>query len=285
MPSRRFALVLLNDLAHRPAPVRILAFLLLLSLLWLPFAAMIQWQIKDPNRVTILAMSLLFVEFLVLIRSWGRRLYGRSHPFRHYGLGWSRQGWAELLQGLGLGLGSLFTLFLLESILGWVAWQPPTLQLVRFIVEGVLTGLGTALAEGLVFQGWLLDECDRDYAPVRAGWIVAILFATLHFLKPLGEVIRTFPQFPSLVILGMMLVWAKRIRQGRLSLSIGLHGGLVWGYYIVNVGNLITYTGQMPDWVTGIDKNPLAGLAGIACLSLLAVWIRGRSPQPARPLN
>ncbi|HEY9647400.1 MAG TPA: type II CAAX endopeptidase family protein [Chroococcidiopsis sp.] len=285
MPSRRFAPVLFNHLAQRPAPVRILAFLLLLTLLWLPFAAVIQWQIKDPNRVTILAMSLLFVEFLVLMRWWGRRVYGRSHPFRHYGLGWSRQGWVELVQGLSIGLGSLFALFLLESIMGWVAWQPLTLQLGRFVVEGALTGLGTALAEELVFRGWLLDECDRDYAPVRAGWVVAILFATLHFLKPLGEVIRTFPQFPSLVILGILLVWAKRTVQGRLSLPIGLHGGLVWGYYIVNVGSLITYTGQAPDWVTGIDKNPLAGLAGIACLSLLALWIRGRSPQSAQTLN
>lgn len=281
MSSRRFAPVLLNHLAQRPAPVRILAFLLLLALLWLPFAALIQWQIKDPNRVTILAMSLLFVEFLVLMRGWGQRVYGRSHPFRHYGLGWSRQGWVELLQGLGIGLGSLFTLFLLESMVGWVAWQPLTLQVGRFILEGALTGLGTALAEELVFRGWLLDECDRDYAPVRAGWVVAILFATLHFLKPIGEVIRTFPQFPSLVILGIMLVWAKRTVQGRLSLPMGLHGGLVWGYYIVNVGNLITYTGQAPDWVTGIDKNPLAGLAGIACLSLLAAWTKGRSPQSA----
>jgi hypothetical protein len=110
----------------------------------------------------------------------------------------------------------------------------------------------------------------------------------LHFIKPLPEVIRTFPQFPGLVLLGLALVWAKRStrrqlrltgvqHQGRLGLPIGLHAGLVWGYYMIHVGQLARYSGQVPQWLTGIDQNPLAGGAGLVFLMLLAAYMRWRS--------
>ena len=77
-------------------------------------------------------------------------------------------------------------------------------------------------------------------------------------------------------VLGMALVWARRSPTGlpgkrlsRLGYPIGLHAGLIWGYYIVNVGGLSEYTGQAPEWVTGIDRNPLAGLLGVILLGLI----------------
>ncbi|MEM8502332.1 MAG: hypothetical protein AAF716_04185, partial [Cyanobacteria bacterium P01_D01_bin.1] len=59
-------------------------------------------------------------------------------------------------------------------------------------------------------------------------------------------------------------------RTSRLGYPIGLHAGLIWGYYIVNVGGLSDYTGRAPEWVTGIDSNPLAGLMGLILLGLIA---------------
>jgi LPXTG-motif cell wall-anchored protein len=62
-----------------------------------------------------------------------------------------------------------------------------------------------------------------------------------------------------------------------LGKSIGLHAGLIWAYYILNVGQLIKYTGTVPDWLTGIDKNPLAGVMGLLFLTILAIWIRKKA--------
>jgi hypothetical protein len=59
----------------------------------------------------------------------------------------------------------------------------------------------------------------------------------------------------------------------RLGICIGIHGGLVWGYYILNVGNLLQYTKTVPDWITGIDGNPIAGILGLIFLYLLLVWM------------
>jgi membrane protease YdiL (CAAX protease family) len=69
----------------------------------------------------------------------------------------------------------------------------------------------------------------------------------------------------------------KAIAHNRLGLPIGFHAGLVWGYYIINVGNLVKYSGSVPDWITGVDRNPLAGIMGLLFLGCIAFWIRRRS--------
>ncbi|WP_338010940.1 hypothetical protein [Planktothrix prolifica] len=50
-------------------------------------------------------------------------------------------------------------------------------------------------------------------------------------------------------------------------------GGLVWGYYIINVGQLINYSDTVSEAITGIDKNPLAGVMGLFCLSAIGIFI------------
>ncbi|HEY9891306.1 MAG TPA: LPXTG cell wall anchor domain-containing protein, partial [Candidatus Sericytochromatia bacterium] len=81
----------------------------------------------------------------------------------------------------------------------------------------------------------------------------------------------------SLLILGLTLVWAKRSTRGLLGLPIGIHAGLVWGYYILNVGKLVEYSHQVSPWITGVDGNPIAGVMGLLFLSFLAFWMRKRS--------
>ena len=59
----------------------------------------------------------------------------------------------------------------------------------------------------------------------------------------------------------------------RLGMSIGIHAGLVWAYYIVSVGQLIEYTNKVPVWITGIDGNPIAGVMGLMFLSGLICFV------------
>lgn len=253
-------------------------FVLVLLVIWLPLAGVIRLLITDANTVSILAMALLFGEFLGLVQLWGRKVYRHPSLLKKYGFTLSRKNGLEFLQGLGFGLLSLLCLFGFQSLLGWVVWQPAQ-EFFRFTLEGLLVAVGVGLAEELVFRGWLLDELQRDYRLTTSLWSSSIIFALLHFLKPLGEVWRTAPQFVGLVLLGLILVWAKRSHRGRLGFPIGFHAGLVWSYYIVNVGQMVRYTRQVPTWVTGIDQNPLAGLVGLAFLGGVAwiMWWRSRS--------
>ncbi|MEA5566986.1 MULTISPECIES: type II CAAX endopeptidase family protein [unclassified Anabaena] len=265
------------NLAQRPAPIRLGYFILALLLLWLPIAAPIYLLVDDSNLVSILTMVLLYAEFIFLLRLWGQKVYQQPQILRIYGLKFTWRNGIELLCGLVLGIINIFVLFGIQGFLGWLVWQKPTILLLKIILEGLIVGLGVGFAEELLFRGWFLDELERDYSQPVALWIDALAFAALHFVKPLAAIIHTLPQFPALVLLGLTQVWGKRWRRGRLGLPIGLHGGLVWGYYIINVGGLIQYSGRVPDWITGVNNNPLQGLMGVVFMCILALWMRGRS--------
>jgi len=266
----------LSRIARYRAPVRVAIFVLVLLTLWLPLAVPIYWLGRDANSISILTMLLLYGEFIFLLRLWGTNVYRQRQILQDYGLVNIRRNWLDLGSGLVSGLIAVLCLFGLEGWLGWLVWLEPS-GLPRIILEGFVVAIAVCFAEELVFRGWLLDELQRDYAFSTALWVNAFIFALLHFIKPLPDIVRTLPQFPALLLLGLTLVWAKRWKKNRLGLSIGFHAGLVWGYYIINVGQLIKYSGQVPGWITGVNRNPLAGVMGLLMLSVIALWMRRRS--------
>ncbi|WP_413175187.1 CPBP family intramembrane glutamic endopeptidase [Anabaena azotica] len=267
----------LAQIAQCPAPLRLGSFILALSLLWLPLAVPIYLLVPDTNLESILTMVILYVEFIFLLKLWGKRVYQQPQILTHYGLEFSSLNAANFVQGLAIGLISILIVFSLQGLLGWLVWEQPKVFLLKIILEGLLVGFGVGFAEELLFRGWLLDELKRDYGLSLATWIDTILFAVAHFIKPFEAIIHTFPQFPALVLLGLTQVWSKGSCRGRLGLPIGLHGGLVSGYYIINVGELTKYSGVVPDWVTGVNNNPLQGIMGVLFMGGLAWWMRGKA--------
>jgi membrane protease YdiL (CAAX protease family) len=265
-----------NYIKQSPAPIRILIFLLVLLVLWLPGAALIYGvmsttqDINDPgttNLLSILTMGLLAIEFIGFLPWWGRQVYEYPNIIYRYGLVFTRENGLLLLKGLAIGF-TTFLLFLVQGILGWLTWQSPRLSLAQLILEGSLTALGVGLAEELFFRGWMLDELDRDYQPTISLIINSFIFALLHFIKPIPVMIASLPQFPGLWLLGILLVIAKRNHHNLLGISIGIHAGMVWLYYIINVGQMVSYSGKVSAWITGINGNPLAGLLGIIFLCI-----------------
>lgn len=255
-----------KKIAKYSAPVRIVLFIGVLSFLWLPLAIPIYWLLReDSNLATIVTMVLLFIELLFFWQFWGKWIHDRSDIYSDYGLGKSNKNIREFANGLAVGFWVCLSLFIFEALFGWleIVASPSLLT----ISEGLLSAVGIGLAEELLFRGWLLDELQRDYGKKASIYLSATVFALAHFLKPIEEIIRTAITFPALLLLGIALVLAKYQYGDRLGISIGIHAGLVWGYYIVNVGQLIEYTNQVPVWVTGIDGNPIAGISGLIFLS------------------
>lgn len=267
MTLPRFAKV-----ATYPVIVRLVIFVGLLLITWAPIGLNL-YGLLAPRWANVVPLVLLYVEFLALAQWWGRMVYGEPYMLQRYGLVWVGSSFRYLLLGLAVGFMSLLSMFIIQSLLGWVTWQLEGGWL-RFVAEGLFVAIGVGFAEEVLFRGWLLDELERDYAPSTALHVSSIIFALLHFIKPLDVVLKTLPQFLGLVLLGMTLVWAKRAARGTLGLAIGLHAGLVGSYYLVNVGSLVAYSDSIPQWVTGIDRNPLAGVVGLVCLGAVALWMR-----------
>ncbi len=272
-----------------PAPGRIIVFLLVLILLWLPGAAIIygffiggKQNLEDPgvkNLLTIFTGGLLGIEFIAFLPWWGRRVYGCANIFSRYGLVFSRENGFVLLKGLAIGFTLTFSLFITQGLFGWLTWQSPSLPIPQLILEGSATALGVGLAEELCFRGWMLDELEQDYSPKVAATANAGLFAVSHFLKPISVMLESLPQFPGLYLFATVLIIAKRKHRHLLGISIGLHAGMVWGYYIIKVGNMVKYSGRISEWVTGVNGHPLSGLLGIIFLGVFAILL---SKLPAK---
>jgi uncharacterized protein len=282
----------LSNIKNYPAPGRMLSFLLVLIILWLPGLALIylvmfstHQNLEDPgtkNLLSILTMGWLAIEFIALLPWWGRKVYQHPNLYARYGLVFTRQNGLLLLKGLAIGSGFAFALFISQGLLGWLTWQSPRLPLWQLALEGSATALGVGLAEELFFRGWMLDELERDYAPKFAAIVDASLFAILHFLKPIPVILASLPAFPGLFLLATVVIIAKRQYRNLLGISIGLHAGMVWAYYIINVGNMVKYSGRVSDWITGINGNPISGLLGLIFLGILALLLSNLVGKAAR---
>jgi uncharacterized protein len=279
----------LTSIAQYSAPLRIGLLLLVLLLFWLPVAIPIYALVTDPNLVNLLSMPVLYLEFILLLKFWGQKIYRHPNLLQSYGLELTWQNGWNLLIGLALGSLSVIAIFLLQVSWGWLTLVPLSPRIGLVIAEGLLVALLLGFAEELLFRGWLLDELERDYSPNAVLGINSSIFALAHFIKPLEVMQRMWFAFPSLLLLGMALIWAKQVSYSHqnsqrrlLGLPIGLHGGLIWGYYIINVGQIVQYTNRVPAWITGIDRNPLSGMIGFLFMSAIAVLLQ-RKAQAVRP--
>ena len=256
---------------------RILIFFVLLLVLWSPVALVtygMGYLLGQTQLASTLALVALYICFIGNAWLWGRCGHGWQRPLLFYGLCFTRRFWGDVIVALFCGGGLVVLLFGAEVLLGWASFQPR--PLLGIVLEGLAVGVGIGIAEELLFRGWLLTELQISLSRRSAILWSGLVFALAHFIKPLSEVLQTSPQFLGLFLLGIILASGRHISRlnrpfSSLGLSIGLHAGLVWGYYIVDVADLVVPSGRVPEWVTGIHGNPLSGALGVTILGCLAI--------------
>ncbi|MCY7405806.1 MAG: CPBP family intramembrane metalloprotease [Alkalinema sp. CAN_BIN05] len=264
----------LASLKRFPATVRIIAFLLILGICWAPFTLLILLLVNDVNLRSLLTMPILYLLFMGLLQIWNPVVHSENQPLKRYGLRSLNLNFKNLFSGLLVAWGFVLILFFFQGDMGWMQWFNPSPGLSKIVLESLVVSLAVGFAEELLFRGWLLDELERDYSKRTATIACSAIFAISHFIRPWDQLIAAWLTFPALFILGITLVWAKRATQGRLGLSIGLHAGLVGGYYILNVGNLVKPISSVPTWLTGMNGNPLASIPGVTALITIACLVR-----------
>ena len=193
------------------------------------------------------------------------RCWGERQPWQRLGvIGPSPAVFKALLRGiikaallLALVIGALMMVCALS-------WAPRLTS--GLLINAVMLGLGVGFAEELLFRGWLLGELNLLIGQQRSLWLQAVLFSLVHTrfnlppLQLLGLLI-------GLLLLGLALGLQRRADGGLLWGAIGLHGGLVAGWFLLHQG-LATINPAAPAWLMGPD-NPIAGLVGWLGLMLL----------------
>lgn len=254
---------------------KVLTFFGVWAAIWLPITLLvfrfIDWQPREPllpkQKLILLASLYVIVPGIV---SW--KINVDSLSWAILGLSSISHISAYLLWGLLLSLSSLVIVFGLESIANLIDWQWQNLkQIIPLSLPILLLSLLISLIEEVVFRGYILSTLLVDNSLWIASIASSLIFALLHLI---WERKQTLPQIPGLWLMGMVLVAARIVGDDSLYLAIGLHTGWIWGLTCIDSAELLTYRHQS-HWFTGIKQQPLAGVAGILCLTITGLSLFG----------
>lgn len=254
---------------------KIFVFFGVWAAVWLPIAfilsRLIGWQPNQPlapKQKIVLLLSLYILAPVVL--AWQVRLEKLS--LIDLGLGFNSHILADVILGLVISLTSLIIIFVAKSALNLVSWHRENIKNLLPLLAPILAlSLLVSAIEEIVFRGYIFSTLLTD----NSFWLAAIsssaIFALLHLIWERKE---TAPQIPGLWLMGMVLIGAVIINQGHIYLALGLHAGWIWGLTCIDSAQLLTYN-YKNHWFTGINQQPLAGVAGISCLTLagLTLWL------------
>lgn len=228
-----------------------------------------------PDQLDLAGLAIALVLLLLSLPWRIRRAWGQSHPWQALGLAVTPQaGLRALVRGLLkalLLLGGVAAVLLLAGQARWLG----DLGLAQALNALALL-LGVGFAEELLFRGWLWGELERLVGARRAIGLQAALFALVHpwYRLPGLEAIALLI---GLVLLGLALALQRRADAGALWGAVGLHGGLVGGWFALQAG-LLEISPAAPGWLIGpggASPNPIGGLLGWLGLGLL-LWVRRR---------
>ena len=254
--------------------LKVLAFFGFWAALWLPIASaifqFIDWQPGQPitpKQKLILLASLYILTPGVI--AW--KIKSESLSFASLGLNPAANILPSILLGLAISMASVIIIFALESAFSLISWRRQNFQaLLPLLLPILVLSLVISFIEELVFRGYVFSTLLTDNSYWLAAIISSAIFALLHLI---WERKQTLPQIPGLWLMGTILIAATMLDRHSIYLAIGLHAGWIWSLTCIDSAQLITYSHQN-HWVTGLNQQPLAGVAGLSCLVItgLALW-------------
>ena len=254
------------------------AFLAIWVMLWLPIAIpraiALKWYPPHPlppqEKLSLLAPLYLLVPLIL----WGMtRLENR--PISDYGIGLEPDIFLSLVKGIVLSIFTLVVGYGLQILGGALQWQRPNLQssLPVLILSTLALSLWISGTEEAVFRGVLLTELAGEFSLVGAAIASSLIFALCHLI---WDVSGTWKQLPGLLAMGLILAAARGVDGGNLGLAWGLHGGWIWGLITLESIPILAIKpdSNIPEWITGLDGQPLSGFVGFAILALTGLLLQ-----------
>ena len=266
----------------------------LCTVLFIPLLYALGWLAAVPltllglpaDQVSLTGTLLSFVLFLLVMPRWATLRWSEPRPWRRLGL-IARKPRARNDQVISLGIGLLMSIALIGLIVSLLvftgngSWRG-NLE-IKAILNCLLLALGVGFAEELIFRAWLWEELTRMLGS-RGGLLgQAALFSLVHTRFNLG-VGPMLGLLTGLFLLGLILALLRLHDQGSLWGCIGLHGGLVGGWFLAHQ-NLLMIDPNAPMWLVGPggqNANPLGGMVAILSLTTIGSFLI-QTTEPMRP--
>lgn len=276
---------------------------LLLQPVWLPTVLFIPllyalgWLAAVPltllglptDQLSLTGTVLSFVLFLLVMPRWAALRWSEPRPWAALGISGAKPQEqpapaAALLKGLLIAAGLLMVITSVVLIDGSGNWRGEVDA--TQLTNAVLLCLGVGFAEELIFRSWLWTELQEMIGSRRAALAQASIFSLVHTRFNLG-LGAMGGLLIGLFLLGMVLARQRQSDRGSLWGCIGLHGGLVAGWFLLQNG-LLQLSPNAPPWLVGPgghSPNPLGGLIGILSLLILLLIQRTAVANALRPSN
>jgi len=274
---------------------------LLLQPVWLPTVLFIPllyalgWLAAVPltllglptDQLSLTGTVLSFVLFLLVMPRWAALRWSEPRPWAALGIRGAKPQEqpapaAALLKGLLIAAGLLMVITSVVLIDGSGNWRGEVDA--TQLTNAVLLCLGVGFAEELIFRSWLWTELQEMIGSRRAALAQASIFSLVHTRFNLG-LGAMGGLLIGLFLLGMVLARQRQSDRGSLWGCIGLHGGLVAGWFLLQNG-LLQLSPNAPPWLVGPgghSPNPLGGLIGILSLLILLLIQRTAVANALRP--
>ena len=228
-----------------------------------------------PDQLSLTGTVLSFVLFLLLMPRWAALRWSSDNPWVNLGVrssGTDDRPTAAFaaLKGLLIAAGLLVLITSIVLIGGWGQWVGH-LEATAFF-NAILLCLGVGFAEELIFRGWLWKELNNIIGSRYGAVAQSGIFSLVHTRFNLGlEAMSGL--LAGLFLLGLVLSRQRQTDKGSLWGSIGTHGGLVGGWFLLQ-NNFLQLAPQSPAWLLGPGEgqiNPLGGAVAITSLTFLLI--------------
>ena len=223
-----------------------------------------------------LAGAVIALGLLLATLPWRlRQAWGCQTPWQTLGVALPpAAGFKAFVRGLLKALALLVLVVVVLLVSGQARWLG--LLDMGELANALALLLGVGFAEELLFRGWLWGELERLGGSQRAIGLQAAVFALVHPWYRLPGV-EAIALLIGMVLLGLALALQRRADGGALWGAVGLHGGLVGGWFALQAG-LLQISPATPAWLIGAGSptpNPIGGLLGWIGLGAL-LWVRRR---------
>ena len=252
---------------------------ILSTILFIPLLYLLGWILANPliifgvgkEHISLIGTIFTFLLFAISMPKWFEIRWGFNNPWILLGINKIHEEenrFFYFLKGLlySIILLTLITVPIISQQWGdWLGILSP-----EIFLNSLLLIFGVGFAEELVFRGWLLEELSKHYGFKKALIFQAIIYSIVHigFDMPIWQMISSLT---GLFLLGILLSLMRIKDNNSLWGCVGLHGGLVGIWFLINNG-LIEISKDAPIWLVGpgnINTNPLGGIYGITLLLIL----------------
>ena len=252
------------------------------SIIFIPFLYLLGWFLTTPltllygnkEGLSLIGTIFTFLIFVFSLPKWFEIRWGLKNTWELLGLekiDRNRELIFNFLRGFLLSIILIF--LILITIIGakcgyWIGQIS-----IDSIVNAILLIIGVGFAEELIFRGWLLEEFKNQFGLKKAMISQALIFSLVHIGidQPFWEMISILI---GLFLLGILLSLIRLKYNNSLWGSVGLHGGLVGLWFLINNG-LFFISKDSPKWLVGpgsTNTNPLGGFFGITLMIIFCFF-------------